>query len=62
VGDEEPDGEQFGKPRVREVLERHHDEPAEAISEHRRAALEAFRGGELRDDDVTYMIVRVTAA
>ena len=54
-----PDGEQFGKQRVRELIESHHTESAEQISRHIRDALIAFRGDDSRDDDVTFVILRV---
>ena len=56
-----PDGEQFGKQRVRDLIQRHHAESAEVIGTRIREALQAFRGDDSRDDDVTFVIVRVLA-
>jgi len=53
------DGKQFGKQRIRELIEKHHAESAEAISERIHDALYTFRGDNSQDDDVTFVIVRV---
>jgi sigma-B regulation protein RsbU (phosphoserine phosphatase) len=52
--------EQFGKQRLRELLIKYHDEPAEVISQAIRDALHDFRGDGAPDDDVTFVIVVVT--
>ncbi len=54
-----PQGEQFGKQRIREILEQHHNESAEAISRRIHDALHRFRGDDSQDDDVTFVVVRV---
>ncbi len=52
-------GESFGKERLRELLQRHHSEPAARIAEHIRDALAAFRDECVQDDDVTFVVIRV---
>jgi sigma-B regulation protein RsbU (phosphoserine phosphatase) len=54
-----PDGEQFGKQRVNDLIAAHHDESAEAIRQHILRALLGFRGDDSQDDDVTFVIVKV---
>jgi len=54
-----PDGEQFGKQRVNELIAQHHEQSAESIRQHILKALFAFRGDDSQDDDVTFVIVKV---
>ena len=54
-----PQDEQFGKQRVRDLLKQYHDQPAEVISQAIRDALHVFRGDGTPDDDVTFVIVIV---
>jgi len=50
--------EAFGKERVRELLERHHQDSAREIVDVVLQALEAFRGDLPRQDDVTIVVAR----
>lgn len=52
-------GEQFGKPRIREIIQSNHTQDAETISELIRQQLHNFRGDNSQDDDVTFVIVKV---
>ena len=54
-----PQDEQFGKQRVRDLLMQYRDQPAEVISQAIRDALHVFRGDGAPDDDVTFVIVIV---
>ncbi len=51
-------GEMFGNLRVRELLIRHAQEDATSIAEHFFAALEIFREGKTRNDDITLMVIK----
>ncbi len=55
-----PDGEFFGKDRLRTLLRLHADEPAETLAARLDAALDAFREGAAPADDVTFVVVKVT--
>ena len=52
--------EQFGKERLREVVQSAADGSAEQIAQAIRAALTAFRGEEKSIDDVTFVIIKAT--
>jgi sigma-B regulation protein RsbU (phosphoserine phosphatase) len=52
-------GDQFGKDRLREVLRGCASEPAEHIAAEVLKAVDAFRGGGTRTDDVTFVVVKV---
>lgn len=54
-----PDGDQFGKDRLRAVLREHAGEPADRIGAAVEAALAAHRAGLERDDDETYVVLRL---
>jgi sigma-B regulation protein RsbU (phosphoserine phosphatase) len=51
-------GEQFGKDRLREVIQSAADGSAEQIAQAIRAALTAYRGEEKSVDDVTFVILK----
>jgi len=51
--------EEFGKERVRELLQRNHDRSAQEIVDLVLDALESFRGELPRQDDVTLVIAKV---
>jgi phosphoserine phosphatase RsbU/P len=53
--------EKFGKTRVGEILRRHHREPAEAILEAVLHYLQEFRGEMPQEDDITLVVLKVTA-
>jgi sigma-B regulation protein RsbU (phosphoserine phosphatase) len=55
----EADGD-FGKERVRQLIRRYSEFSATEISERLREELTRFRGGSTPDDDVTFVIVKVT--
>jgi len=52
------DGEFYGKERVSELLRRHADSSAEVISTTLRAELDAFRGPDRQNDDITFVVVK----
>jgi sigma-B regulation protein RsbU (phosphoserine phosphatase) len=54
-------GDQFGKERLREVIQAAADGSAEQISEAIRRALAEFRGDEKSVDDVTYVVLKTTS-
>jgi sigma-B regulation protein RsbU (phosphoserine phosphatase) len=54
-------GEQFGKDRMRAVIRQSAAQPAEGIAQSLRDQLAAFRGEHRPADDVTFVIVKVTA-
>jgi sigma-B regulation protein RsbU (phosphoserine phosphatase) len=51
-------GEQFGKDRLRAVIQSAADGSAEQIAQAIRAALTAYRGEEKSVDDVTFVILK----
>jgi phosphoserine phosphatase RsbU/P len=53
-------GSEFGKERVRELIQQNAHHSAAEISEHLRNELAQFRGGNPQDDDITFVIVKVT--
>jgi phosphoserine phosphatase RsbU/P len=55
----DPDGRQFGKVRLREVLRAHAGEPAQAVGEAIVAAVEAFRGRGPQEDDLTFVVIKL---
>ncbi len=56
-----PDGEMFGKERVRDILLQNAHTPAEAVMQALLAALDAFLAEHPADDDVTLMVIKATA-
>lgn len=56
-----PDGEMFGKDRVRDVLRNNASLGSEGILGALFAALEAFKEGEPSEDDVTLLVIKFTA-
>ena len=54
--------EMYGKDRLQAVIERHHDSPSADIAAALEADLKQFRGGVNPVDDVTYVIVKFSAA
>ena len=52
-------GEQFGKPRLREVIQNTAHGPAQAIVNAIAERLAAFRGTSPAVDDVTFVIIKV---
>lgn len=54
-----PDGEMFGKERIRALVREYHHETAERIRIAVTDAVEAFRAGEPAADDVTVAVVKV---
>lgn len=57
-----PDGERFGKPRLRELLREHHEVLAAELARLVLRAVACFRGDAVQRDDMTVVIVRVTGA
>jgi sigma-B regulation protein RsbU (phosphoserine phosphatase) len=53
-------GEQFGKERLKQVIETAADGSADQIARAIRAALTSFRGQEKSIDDVTFVILKAT--
>jgi serine phosphatase RsbU (regulator of sigma subunit) len=56
-----PQGEQFGKDRLRDVIRRAASEPAETIVANVIATLREFSGDVKWADDVTFIVIKVTA-
>ena len=56
----DPSGREFGKDRLREVIRDHRDEPAERIAEAITDALRRYRGEAHQDDDVTFVLAKLT--
>jgi phosphoserine phosphatase len=54
--------EQFGDPRVRELIEAHRDKPAAELSALLFAAVKAFAGDAPQEDDMTIVLVKREAA
>ena len=54
-----PDGEQFGKGRVKAILKAHAGRSAEEIRTELLWALDQFRAGGATRDDVTFVIIRL---
>jgi sigma-B regulation protein RsbU (phosphoserine phosphatase) len=52
-------GEQFGKARLREVLQAHHNDSAAVIAHACEQALAAYRGSVAPQDDVTFVVVKM---
>jgi len=50
--------EDFGKPRLKTVVQEHHAETAEQIAGHIRQAVVAFRGDAPQTDDLTVAVVK----
>lgn len=59
VGTRNAAGERFGRERLHAAIRTHHAEPAAAIAEHVRGAVDAFRGDAALADDLTLVVVRV---
>ena len=51
--------EQYGKDRLREVVRRHHKQPAAEIAAALEAELAAYRGTVAQKDDVTFVVAKV---
>ena len=56
-----PQGEFFGKERVRQIIRANHQGSARELVRALIDALEVFRDGGERDDDITLIAVKVTA-
>lgn len=56
------DGDFYGKERVTELLRRHADSSAEEISASLRAELDAYRGPDQQNDDITFVVVKTLPA
>ena len=56
-----PDGELFGKERLREILRTHHQSPVEKICSQVLAAIETFRGELNQHDDISIVVFRITS-
>ena len=56
-----PQGERFGKGRLRQVLYRHRDDSAEAIVHAITQAVDQFRGEGVREDDLTLVVLKQEA-
>lgn len=54
-----PQQEQYGKERLRELIRQHHTSTASQIAAALDADLAAFRGSRAPDDDVTFVIVKL---
>ncbi|MCV2354606.1 SpoIIE family protein phosphatase [Paucibacter sp. B2R-40] len=59
---EAPDGEQFGRLRVEQLLARHCDASAEQLSALILAAVRAFARGAAQEDDITMLLLKRAAA
>jgi sigma-B regulation protein RsbU (phosphoserine phosphatase) len=55
---QDPQGEPYGKERLRSVVRAHHEKPAEAIIEAILASLTEFRQTAPQHDDITLVIVK----
>ncbi|WP_197446857.1 PP2C family protein-serine/threonine phosphatase [Tautonia plasticadhaerens] len=54
-----PDGVEFGKDRLREVIRDHRDAPSQQIADAITAALLDYRGDGHQDDDITFVLVKL---
>ncbi len=54
------DDEEFGKDRLQEIIRAHRDQPAEEISKAINQELRRYRGGAHQDDDITFVLVKLT--
>src|SRR5262249_28186804 len=57
-----PEHQQYGKERLRDVIRRHHTAPSKEIAAALEADLAAFRSTSQSVDDVTFVIVKFLAA
>lgn len=55
-----PAGQMFGKDRLREIIREHHDKPAREIADVLEKTLAAYRGPASVQDDVTFVVIKVT--
>ena len=53
-----PDGDLFGKDRLRDILKAHADASARDVFDAVIAAVSAFRGSEPQEDDVTLVVIK----
>ena len=51
----------YGKGRLRELIRANADLTAEEISDRLREDLARFRGESNQDDDITFVVVKITA-
>lgn len=54
-----PDGEMFGKDRLRDVIRGLHAQPASEIAMAIEAAVDAFRGPTAQKDDITFVVIKI---
>jgi sigma-B regulation protein RsbU (phosphoserine phosphatase) len=54
-----PEGVEFGKDRLREVIRAHRDAPSQQIADAITAALLDYRGEGHQDDDITFVLVKL---
>lgn len=54
------DNDEYGKDRLQEVIRAHRNEPAARISDAITDALKHFRGDSHQDDDITFVLVKLT--
>jgi sigma-B regulation protein RsbU (phosphoserine phosphatase) len=54
-------GEMFGKERLREIIRRNRSATAKELTEAVAEALQVFRDSKQQEDDVTMVVVKVTA-
>jgi phosphoserine phosphatase RsbU/P len=54
------DGEEFGEPRVVDIVREHHAKPAAELSALLLAAVRSFAGGSPQEDDITVVLVKRT--
>ncbi len=50
----------FGKDRLRELIRRHADEPAQAIADAIQREVRFYRGQRAQQDDITLVVIKVT--
>ena len=55
----DPVGDEYGKPRLCEIIRRNRDQPVDRIAESINAALRHYRGDAEQDDDITFVLARL---
>ncbi len=53
-----PDGQIYGKDRLRDVLRQYHDRPADQIANAVTTDVRQFRGDAHQDDDITFVVIK----
>jgi serine/threonine protein phosphatase PrpC len=54
-----PEGEMFGKDRLKDIIRNHTESPAAEIVDHIMSALDQFRYPLKKEDDVTLVVIKI---